>query len=38
MYVMTKGEELGPEDAALEQKLLEESKSPPSSLITASTP
>ncbi|XP_072220320.1 EEF1A lysine methyltransferase 4 [Leuresthes tenuis] len=35
MYEMTKGEELSPEDAALEQKLLEESKSPPSSLITA---
>lgn len=35
MYVMTKGEELSPEDAALEKKLLEDTKSPPTSVATA---
>ncbi|XP_037643673.1 EEF1A lysine methyltransferase 4 [Sebastes umbrosus] len=29
VYVMTKGEELSPQDAALEKKLLEDTKSPP---------
>lgn len=35
VYVMTKGEELSPEDAALEKKLLEDTKSPPTSVVTA---
>ncbi|XP_054870839.1 EEF1A lysine methyltransferase 4 isoform X1 [Amphiprion ocellaris] len=34
MYVMTKGEELSPEDAALEKKLLEDTKSPPTGITT----
>ncbi|XP_051809678.1 EEF1A lysine methyltransferase 4 [Acanthochromis polyacanthus] len=34
LYVMTKGEELSPEDAALEKKLLEDTKSPPTSITT----
>lgn len=34
MYVMTKGEELSPEDAALEKKLLEDTKSPPTVVTT----
>ncbi len=31
---MTKGEELSPEDAALEKKLLEDTKSPPTRVAT----
>ncbi|XP_035526376.1 EEF1A lysine methyltransferase 4 isoform X1 [Morone saxatilis] len=34
VYVMTKGEELSPEDAALEKKLLEDTKSPPTKIAT----
>ncbi|PWA25171.1 hypothetical protein CCH79_00005244 [Gambusia affinis] len=34
VYVMTKGEQLSPEDAALEQRLLEEPKSQPTSCPT----
>uniref|UniRef100_A0A3B5L2X2 Endothelin converting enzyme 2a n=1 Tax=Xiphophorus couchianus TaxID=32473 RepID=A0A3B5L2X2_9TELE len=34
VYVMTKGEQLSPEDAALEQRLLEEPKSQPASCPT----
>ncbi|XP_034412293.1 EEF1A lysine methyltransferase 4 isoform X1 [Cyclopterus lumpus] len=34
VYVMTKGEELSPEDAALEKKLLEDTKSPPTTIAT----
>ncbi|XP_031137106.1 EEF1A lysine methyltransferase 4 [Sander lucioperca] len=34
VYVMTKGEELSPEDAALEKKLLEDTKSPPTRVAT----
>nr|XP_020489774.1 EEF1A lysine methyltransferase 4 [Labrus bergylta]XP_020489775.1 EEF1A lysine methyltransferase 4 [Labrus bergylta] len=34
VYVMTKGEELSPEDAALEKKLLEESKGQPTRVST----
>ncbi|XP_073347564.1 EEF1A lysine methyltransferase 4 [Pagrus major] len=34
VYVMTKGEELSPEDAALEKKLLEDAKSPPAKIAT----
>ncbi|XP_020489774.2 EEF1A lysine methyltransferase 4 [Labrus bergylta] len=34
VYVMTKGEELSPEDAALEKKLLEESKDQPTRVST----
>ncbi|XP_070830655.1 EEF1A lysine methyltransferase 4 [Chaetodon trifascialis] len=34
VYVMTKGEELSPEDAALEKQLLEDTKSPPTRIIT----
>ncbi|XP_076600339.1 EEF1A lysine methyltransferase 4 [Chaetodon auriga] len=34
VYVMTKGEELSPEDAALEKKLLEDMKSPPTRVVT----
>ncbi|KAF3699290.1 Endothelin-converting enzyme 2 [Channa argus] len=33
VYIMTKGEELSPEDAALERKLLEDTKTPPSARI-----
>lgn len=32
VFVMTKGEELSPEDAALEKKLLEDNKSPPTTV------
>ena len=32
VYVMTKGEKLSPEDAALEKKLLEDTKSSPASV------
>lgn len=35
MYVMTKGEAMDPEDAALERKLLEDSDSPPPRIPTA---
>lgn len=34
VYVMTKGEELSPEDAALEKKLLDDAKSPPAKVTT----
>ncbi|XP_042285337.1 EEF1A lysine methyltransferase 4 [Thunnus maccoyii] len=34
VYVLTKGEELSPEDAALEKKLLEDSRSPPPRITT----
>lgn len=34
VYVMTKGEQLSPEDAALERKQLEDTKSPASSIAT----
>ncbi|XP_044075299.1 EEF1A lysine methyltransferase 4 [Siniperca chuatsi] len=34
VYVMTKGEELSPEDAALEKKLREDTKSPPTTITT----
>lgn len=34
VYIMTKGEELSLEDAALERKLLEDTKSPPTTIVT----
>ncbi|XP_071783011.1 EEF1A lysine methyltransferase 4 isoform X2 [Centroberyx gerrardi] len=34
VYVLTKGEELSPEDAALERRLLEEAKDPPTRITT----
>ncbi|KAM3604309.1 uncharacterized protein V6R79_009320 [Siganus canaliculatus] len=34
LYVMSKGEELSPEDAALEKKLLEDAKAPPTQFTT----
>ncbi|XP_056277785.1 EEF1A lysine methyltransferase 4 [Pseudoliparis swirei] len=34
VYVMTKGEELSPEDAALEKKLLEDTESPPAAIVS----
>lgn len=34
MYIMTKGEKLSHEDAALEQKMLDDTKSPPSRITT----
>ncbi|CAL8345422.1 unnamed protein product [Merluccius merluccius] len=34
-YVMTKGEELSPQDAALETRLLEEAKEPPAACVTS---
>ncbi|KAM4605282.1 EEF1A lysine methyltransferase 4 [Polymixia lowei] len=34
LYVLTKGEELSPEDAALERRLLEEDKAPPTPITT----
>ncbi|KAK9539188.1 hypothetical protein VZT92_004311 [Zoarces viviparus] len=37
VYVMTKGEELSPDDAALEKKLLEDTKSPPTTIVTMQT-
>ncbi|KAM9844792.1 EEF1A lysine methyltransferase 4 [Aulostomus maculatus] len=37
VYVMTKGEELSPDDAALEKKLLERSNSPPPMITAAET-
>ena len=37
VYVMTKGEELSPEDAALEKKLLDDAKSPPAKVTTLHT-
>ncbi|XP_036940756.1 EEF1A lysine methyltransferase 4 isoform X1 [Acanthopagrus latus] len=37
VYVMTKGEKLSPEDAALEKKLLDDAKSPPAKVTTLHT-
>ncbi|TNN67791.1 hypothetical protein EYF80_021945 [Liparis tanakae] len=34
VYVMTKGEELSPEDAALEKTLLEDTESPPAAMVS----
>lgn len=35
VFVLTKGEELSPEDAALERKLQEEAEAPPAEIVTA---